>query len=142
MNNGNALNTEYQCDTSVLMHFLFSDDSTIELDIRSGFVCDILDCPNINEVSASIYWDPNINKTVFKLDEEPLKEFVNEYEEGSLLHVEVIDDYNPRFYLVRYNKVYGKIMKFPNVKLHCGQEVKATVYKIYEQSITFNYVRK
>lgn len=119
------------------MLFKFSDDSETELYISSNEYENSILWPLLNsseDISIPLYIN---EKKEASLDISGYKYFREKYKEGDSIEVEIVDDKNERFYIVKADNIYGKVMKFKK-KYKKNFVYQASIYKIYKKSITFN----
>ena len=80
-----------------------------------------------------------IQEGTVSLEKKPYDEFQEIHKKGDRVRIKVIDDVcSMNYYIVKCGDVYGKINKYYKYSLKRNQEVEATIYSIYGQSISFN----
>ena len=121
------------------MLFRFDDDSESELYIYRNESDNSILWPLLNsleEISIPLYINEKKEAT---LDISEYKAFQEKYNEGDSIEVEIIDDEDTKFYIVKAGNIYGKVMKYRrNYKMNSVH--KATIHRIYRNSVTFNVI--
>lgn len=91
--------------------------------------------------SVPLYIDPKMGTV--SLDSKPYTEFENTHKPGDEVKIQVVDSsYSTQYHIVKCGDVYGKVQKSSSPKLARGQEVDATIYKVYKQTINFNIIQR
>lgn len=123
---------EWIGDNDDKMLFEFEDSSTLTLNVdnKDEFLMSLLDVV----YSLPLF----IKEGRVSLDSQPYRNFTESHSEGQEILLEIIDDYNEKYYIVKYEGVFGKVMRNYRMDVTVGKSYKGTIYRMYDRSVVFN----
>lgn len=124
------------------------DEALFEFEDGSDYTFEIFNRLNpkhilwdLLESKYSGYIPLYIQDGAVSLDKWPYEKFFENHKTGEQVKIKVIDDIcSMNYYIVKCGDVYGKVNKNYRYTLRRNQEVEATIYNIYRQSISFNII--
>lgn len=124
--------------TASEMIFQMDDGSEIPLQVspqlpKDDFFLELLDCLNVDKIDLRISGNGTVN-----INSKVYDEFNRLHKIGDVVTLRVIDDHNPRYYIVSCGNVYGKVNKFHRLNLNINQTVKGRVFKVCNRWVNFS----
>jgi len=122
------------------MIFRFTDGSELTLPLfysktnPQGIFMDLLESPNVKEIPLFVFKGHTAS-----LDRGPYKDFALMHKVNENVKIEIIDDcVGLSFYIVKCDNIFSKVRKRKGVMLRKGQVTRATVYEIFNDSVTLS----